>query len=427
MQFYSTNKNAPKVSFETALMTGLAPDGGLYFPDSFPEYTPQELTNLIHANIVDVGVSVMKKWVNNAIDYTTLNGLMKNALNFPIKLKNIGPYYVLELFHGPTLSFKDIASRTLAQFISYYVEKQNKKITLLVATSGDTGGAIAQAFTGIENIQVVILYPKGKVNPLQEEQMTRAEKNIHPVAVDGVYEDCQTLLKQAFDDGELNDLNLSSANSISIGRLLPQIIYYVYAYTLLNSESLQFIVPSGNMGNITAGLFAAEMNLPVTDFITAFNANDPIVNYYKTGEYAPQKTVATISNSMDTGNPSNVARIMELFENSHETFKAYIKADSVSDRDTIETIKRIYLTYNYLLDPHTAVAWATAERLVSTDKVPVILATASPVKFVQEIKKATGIEISNEEELAKLKSHQKRGVEMKNDYAELKKLLQHKI
>lgn len=424
MMFYSTKRKSPKVDFETAVMQGLAPDGGLYFPDEFPQFTKEDLTNLTHAHLKDVGVAVMKKWVEKSIDPKTLNQLMKNALQFPIKLKSIGPYYVLELFHGPTLAFKDIASTVLAELMNYFLNKNGKKVTLLVATSGDTGGAVAQGFANMKHIRVVVLYPSGKVSALQEEQLTRVAPNVTTIAVEGFFDDCQQMVKKAFLDQDLTYLNLTSANSISIGRLLPQIIYYVYAFALLSSKDIQFIVPSGNMGNITAGLFAAEMGLPFTSFITAFNANDPVVKYYETGHYEPQQAVKTISNAMDIGNPSNFVRILELFEHSHEQFRTYIKADSISDQETVETIKEVYNNYGYLLDPHSAVAWNTTARLAERNKIQVILATASPVKFAEDIRKKTGIEISDREEIDKLMRQEKRVTKIKSDYDAFKKLLQ---
>jgi len=256
MILYSTNKRSPRVSFEAALFQGLAPDAGLYFPSSYPKFTKQEIRNLIGKPLPEIGYQVLNKWLSDEIDSVSLAKIAKAALDFPIPIKQVGPYYVLELFHGPTNSFKDVAARVLAQLMNHYLLRRKQKMTLFVATSGDTGGAVAQAFSDTRRVDVFVLFPKGRVSSLQEEQLTRVGKNVRPIEVEGTFDDCQSLVKKAIIDRELQWLNISSANSINIGRLLPQSIYYWYAYSRLKKRNIEFVVPTGNMGNITAGLLA---------------------------------------------------------------------------------------------------------------------------------------------------------------------------
>ncbi len=329
----------------------------------------------------------------------------------------------MELFHGPTLAFKDVAAKCLAQLLSFYLKKRQQHSLILVATSGDTGGAVAQGFAGVDNVKVIVLYPKGKVSQLQEQQLTRVADNILPLEVEGVFDDCQTLVKTALNDPELTHLPLTSANSINIGRLLPQIIHYVYAYGQLQ-RPLQFIVPSGNMGNVTAGILAMGMGLPIESFLLACNSNDPALDYYRTGIYKPKPTKPTLSNAMDIGNPSNFTRILEYFGHDHKKFCEKVIVDSVDDPTTIATIKSVYQKYGYLLDPHTAVAWSAAEKQRSNNNLmQVIISTAAPVKFAAEIAKAAGISINPSKVLSKLSSKPKK-FKLKNDYHQFKNIIE---
>lgn len=423
INYYSTSQNAPHVDFETALFQGLAPDGGLYFPDQFPSFSANELANLNGRSLPEVGFQVLSKWFGTEIETAVLQKLATEAQHFPIPLKKIGPYHILELFHGPTQAFKDVAAQNLSRLMSAFLTQRQEKINLLVATSGDTGGAIAHGFSNVPNIEVFVLFPKGRVSALQEEQLTRVADNIHPVEIDGVFDDCQAMVKQAFNDPSLAHLKLTSANSISIGRLIPQIIYYVYAYAQLGSANIEFVVPSGNFGNLTGGLFAREMGLPFTSFIAATNKNDAAVRYAQSGKYEPRTTIPTLSNAMDVGNPSNFVRILELFGHDHGRFNKLIQAFHVSDEITVATIKAVKANYGYLLEPHTAVGWHISEQHANPDMDTVIISTASPIKFAAEIEKATGIPVDNAEAIKALQTKPVRKTAVSNDYDAFKSIL----
>jgi len=306
--------------------------------------------------------------------------------------------------------------------MSRVLQKENKKAVILVATSGDTGGAVAHGFANVPNIKVVALYPKGKVSRLQEEQLTRVSENVFSIEVDGVFDDCQALVKKALVDSELKNLNLSSANSISVGRLIPQIIYYVYTYAQMPMDTLEFVVPCGNFGNVCAGIFAKKMGLPFNKFLVANNENDEVYKYYQTGVFQAQQTVQTLSTAMDIGNPSNFARILKVFDNNHAAFKELIKVVEVTDLETAAAIKKVYTEQNYLLDPHTAVAWVAAED-GKNDFTKIITSTASPIKFADSIKEYAGIEVDDSQAIVDLAKNPKRKIEIKNDYAELKSML----
>lgn len=422
MKFYSLNKKAPTVSFKEALLSGLAPDGGLYFPEFIPQFSKQEIINLKGKTLVEVGYEVLGKWIGNEMDSKEIMEISEKALNFEILLKKVGNFFILELFHGPTMAFKDIAARTLALLMSSVLKKEGRKATILVATSGDTGGAVAHGFGNVENVNVVVLYPKGKVSKLQEEQLTRVADNIFSLEVDGVFDDCQALVKKALVDFDFNKLNLSSANSISIGRLIPQIIYYVYAYSMCK-ENIEFVVPCGNFGNLCAGLLAKEMGLPFNKFLAVNNLNDTAQRYYQTGIFEPHKTVQTLSTAMDISNPSNFVRILEVFKNNYEEFKKVIKVLRVTDEETIETIRNVYKQYKYILDPHTAVAWRGASENKNNDYQKVILSTASPIKFAEIIKQNTEIIVDDAKALQELQKNEKRKIFINNNYEEFKKTI----
>ncbi len=422
MQFVSTNKKAPAVDFETALFAGLAPDGGLYMPTTFPQFSSKELSSLPKKSLAEISELILKKWLPD-ISEKDLHSIIEQSLTFPIPLKIVGNKKILELFHGPTKAFKDVAAGVLAQLFSYYLHKEEKDLTILVATSGDTGGAIAQAFSGIHRVKVIILYPEGRVSALQEEQLTRVGENVFPVMVKGDFDDCQLIVKQAFLDPEFANANLSSANSINIGRLLPQIIYYVWTYAQLPKQPIQFIVPSGNMGNVTAGIFAAKMGLPFSSFVIATNENDAVGKYYQTGKFIKQPTHQTLSTAMDIGDPSNFIRVLELFNNDYEAFKKVITAIKISDEVTKETIKKVYKEYHYLMDFHTAVGFAAAEKVSASDMQQIIWSTASPIKFSAELTAETGITVDDRGEIKRLEKSEKRVFPVTNTYAAVKKLL----
>ncbi len=411
------------MSFKEALLRGLAPDGGLYFPEVIPKFSNQEIENFKNNSLEEIGYKVLDKWIEKEIDSKEVNDIINQALNFPIPLKKVGNFFVLELFHGPTMAFKDIAARILALLMSNVLKKENRKTTILVATSGDTGGAVAHGFGGISNINVIVLYPKGKVSRLQEEQLTRVADNVFPIEVNGVFDDCQALAKKVFVDSDFKKLNLSSANSISIGRLIPQIIYYVFVYSMMAKENIEFVVPCGNFGNVCAGIFGREMGLPFKKFLVVNNMNDTVLKYYETGVLKPQATIQTLSTAMDIGNPSNFIRILKVFNNNHDEFKKVIKVLKATDQETIDTIKKVYEEYRYILDPHTAVAWNGAEKDNDSEYVRVILSTASPIKFADVIRQHTGIEIDDSEAIRELEKNAKRKITINNNYDEFKKTI----
>ena len=421
IRYYSTKGEAEQVTFAEALFQGLAPDGGLYYPDQIPQFSEEELTSLQGASLQEVGFQVLRKWFGEEIDEAELRPLAYAAQNFPIELKQVGPFQMLEMFHGPTMAFKDVAAQNLSRLMSHFLSKLDKEITLLVATSGDTGGAIAHGFADVPHINVHVLFPKGRVSGLQEEQLTRTAANVHAIEIDGYFDDCQAMVKQAFTDPDLAGLSLTSANSISIGRLIPQIIYYVYSYAVLQRDDLEFVVPSGNFGNLTAGLFAQAMGIPIKNFIAATNENDVAVRYQETAEYTPRQTVATLSNAMDVGNPSNFVRVLELFGHDYEIFRDSLQAYKVSDEETIATMKRVHEEHGVVLDPHTAVAWLIAEQHGSAGSI--VVATASAIKFAEEIERSTGLVVNDQEAIAALQGRPKQKIELPNRYEAFKAYL----
>lgn len=423
IRYTSTRHNAPAATFEEALFRGLAPDGGLYFPNQFPRFSAAELAALCGAELPTVAAQVLGKWFGDEISRPVLEGIAREAHSFPIPLRRVGDLIIMELFHGPTLAFKDVAAQNLPRLMSYFLQQRAQNITLLVATSGDTGGAVAHGFADVPHIRVVVLFPKGRVSGLQQEQLTRVADNVVPVEVDGVFDDCQALVKRAFTDPALADLRLTSANSISIGRLIPQIIYYVYAYAQLCRDDLAFIVPSGNFGNLTGGLFAREMGVPLHHFIAANNVNDAATRYIETGHYAPRETVATLSNAMDVGAPSNFARVLALFDHEYEAVRDVVTAYRVDDATTVQTIQAVQAEHDVLLDPHTAVGWHVATKFVDPALTRVLVATASPVKFAHELRTRAGIEVDDLAEIARLRQRPARKVSLPNSYEALAELL----
>lgn len=423
IHYYSTNHQADTVTFQEALFQGLAPDGGLYFPDQFPRFSADELKALHGASLPEVAQHVLQKWFGDEIPAEAIAQIARDAQHFPIPLRQVGNMTIMELFHGPTLAFKDVAAQNLPRLMSHFLQQESRQVTLLVATSGDTGGAIAHGFSNVPNINVYVLFPKGRVSDLQEEQLTRVADNITPVEVDGYFDDCQAMVKRAFNDPALTGLNLTSANSISIGRLIPQIIYYVYTYAQLGRDDIEFIVPSGNFGNITGGFFARAMGLPFESFIAATNKNDSAVRYIETAVYEPHETIVTLSNAMDVGKPSNFERVLELFENEYESVRDVMQAYRVDDAQTVTTMQAVYAEHGYLLDPHTAVGWRIAEQHGDPNKTRVVIATAAPSKFAREIKETADIEVDNSTEIAKLRQRPKRKTSIPNDYEALTDLL----
>ncbi|MCB0078351.1 MAG: threonine synthase [Anaerolineales bacterium] len=419
--FYSLNRQSPTVSFEAAVLHSLAPDGGLYYPTAFPRFSAAELAALRPQGGDDAALrhaaarAVLGKWIGAAIPAEALDRIVADAQSFPWPIRSVGDVHILELFHGPTLAFKDVAARTLAGLLDYFLQRRGERYLLLVSTSGDTGSAIAHGFADRAAIHVVVLYPEGRISQLQEAQMTHVAANVTPIAVAGDFDGCQALVKGALVDPRLAHIPMTAANSISMGRLLPQIIYYLYAWLKLADPPLEVTVPSGNFGNLTAGLFAQQMGVPLTRWIAATNANDATVRYAQAGVYAPRPTVQTLSTAMDVGAPSNFMRILELFEHDPAAFRARIKATSVSDAETAATIRAVYEAHGYLLCPHTAVGWRAVQRCGDPAAEPLLLATASPLKFAAEIRAATGLDVDDRAEIAKWRQRPKRGSRLAND------------
>jgi len=391
MKYYSTNKQIAPASLEEAVVKGLAGDKGLYMPERINPINPDVIANLKNMSFHEIACVVARAFFGEDIEPDTLDEIVKDTLSFETPVVHVNDHiYSLELFHGPTLAFKDVGARFMARLLGYFIKKQGlKQVNVLVATSGDTGSAVANGFLGVEGIHVYVLYPKGKVSPIQECQFTTLGQNITALEIDGTFDDCQRLVKSAFMDEELNKhMILTSANSINVARFLPQSFYYFNAYAQLDrigeAENLVICVPSGNFGNITAGLFAHRMGLPIKRFIAANNRNDVFLEYLKTSIYTPRLSVATIANAMDVGDPSNFARILDLYganEDTHKYITALISGYRFTDEEIAATMKRVYEKENYLLDPHGACGYQALENSLQEGETGVFLETAHPAKF----------------------------------------------
>jgi threonine synthase len=422
MKFRSLTDSSITASFAEAIMQGQAPDGGLYFPVEIPEIDWQQLDAMPGADQQAVAMTMLWPWLRDEMSESDLRAIIAKAATFPTPIVEVGDKRVLELFHGPTLAFKDVGARYLAAFMGHFNTNADQPVTILVATSGDTGGGIAQAFSGVPHTQVVVLFPKGRVSALQYEQLTRVADNITSLELEGSFDDCQNFVKNAFADKDLTELRLTSANSINMGRLLPQTTYYGSAYAALNRTDLRFIVPTGNLGNLTAGVLAQQLGVPISQFVAANNQNDSIHRYLETGTYTPNTSHTTISNAMDVGAPNNLPRLQELFHHDIDTMRATIASDMVTDEETIETIKRVHAEFGYVLDPHSAVAWAVSDRKPS-DLQDLVVATASPLKFAEEIEKHTSIRVDNADQLHALQQKPSRVQQLKADYQVFKQSL----
>lgn len=388
MNYYSLNRNAPKSTFKNAVIKGLAPDKGLYFPEKIIPLEDNFFKTLAYKSNVEIAFEAIKQFVVPEIPEKTLKHILEDTLcfNFPI-IDLTSQISTLELFHGPTMAFKDVGARFMARCLGYFNTHNPNTVTVLVATSGDTGGAVANGFLGVKGVNVVILYPSGKVSEIQEKQLTTMGQNITALEVNGVFDDCQAMVKQAFVDKELNTaMQLTSANSINVARWLPQLFYYIIAYKELRAKgkSVVFSVPSGNFGNICAGMVAQKLGLPIEHFIASNNANNTVFEYLKTKTYTTKPSIATISNAMDVGNPSNFIRIEELHQNSFKKLSANLTAYSFSDKDTKAAILELYTKYNYVADPHGAVGYLGAKSYLRhhPDKHVTFLETAHPTKFL---------------------------------------------
>ncbi len=429
MQYFSTNKISSTVNFKEATINGQAPDKGLYFPEKIPVINKDLIKNIERYSNEAIAYEVIKPFVGDCISETILKNIVEETVNFSIPLipvtENI---FSLELFHGPTLAFKDIGARFMSRCLGYFVKDQPKKITVLVATSGDTGGAVANGFFDVPNVEVIILYPSGKVSTVQEKQLTTLGKNIHALEVKGTFDDCQQMVKEIFTNAaDFKNLFLTSANSINVARWLPQQFYYFFAYKqwIDKNEPPVISVPSGNFGNICAGLLAQASGLPVKHFIAACNANDTVPNFLQTNNYTPKQAVATISNAMDVGNPSNFVRILEIFNKETDTLKNNLSAISISDEETKRTLKKVYETTHYLLDPHGAVGYHALEDYLKTHPTQkgIVIETAHPVKFFDVVEPIIDSPIKIPAAIKQQLSAEKKSLLIENNAEALKEFL----
>ena len=430
MRLYSTNRSAAEVSFKEAVFKGLPDDNGLFMPVSIPQLPSSFFDTIDKLSFQEIAFQVTKTLIGDEIPDADLKKIIDDVLSFDAPLVKVEDNIsVLELFHGPSLAFKDFGARFMAKIMSYFLQKEKKEIHILVATSGDTGSAVAQGFLGMPGIKVTILYPSGKVSDIQEKQLTTLGQNITALEVNGTFDDCQRLVKEAFLDKELNSkINLSSANSINISRLIPQSFYYFYAFSKLKSLGLPvvFSTPSGNFGNLCGGLIAKRMGLPIYKFIASTNANDVVPEFLETGIFSPRPSVATISNAMDVGNPSNYARLVELYGKDLEAIKKDIFGTRYNDEETAEAIENVYKAGGYIMDPHGAVAYLGLKEYAKTtgEKFSgVFLATAHPSKFIEVVEDIINKKIELPERLQAVVNKKKEAFPLTSDFTDLKSYL----
>ncbi len=414
-----------------AVRRGLAPDGGLYMPDTIPVLSNDFWENLHRQNFHEISLQMVKPYLEDQFNDPAIEKIISDSLNFPLELKPVQDGVdILELFHGPTLAFKDFGARFMARLFSEKAQQEQKEVTILVATSGDTGSAVAHGFYKVPGVRVCLLYPKGKVSLLQEQQMATLGENIQVLEVEGTFDDCQALVKQAFLDHQLNEkMELSSANSINIARLLPQSLYYAYTIGELQKRGVHqpvFSVPSGNFGNLTGGLLAMKMGMPVQGFLAATNVNDVVPQYLSGSGFKPKRSVQTISNAMDVGNPSNFARIQFLFEESDSEIRKHLTGYSFNDSETRTGIRELYEETGYLACPHTAIGYLAAKNQIASDRKAshcVVLSTAHPVKFRDVIEPLIAEEIEVPERLLKWLKREKKSVAIGSQFEEFKSYL----
>src|SRR5574344_2799769 len=431
MKYYSTNKLVNCVDLENAVVKGLAEDKGLFMPNNIKVLPASFYQNIDKMSFKEIAYNVADAFSRADVDAESLKKIVYDTLNFDVPLVKVeDSIYSLELFHGPTLAFKDVGARFMSRLLGYFIQKagENKKINVLVATSGDTGSAVANGFLGVKGIHVYVLYPKGKVSKIQESQFTTLGRNITAIEVDGVFDDCQALVKNAFMDEELNaHMKLTSANSINVARFLPQAFYYFNAYARMKerglADNLVICVPSGNFGNITAGLFGHAMGLPVKRFIAANNANDIFYNYLQTGEYHPQPSKQTLANAMDVGDPSNFARVYDLYGGSHERITSLISGATYSDDQIRTTLAQCYKANEYILDPHGACGYQALKDQLKEGEEGVFLETAHPAKFKDTVEPIIGTNITIPERLAAFMRGKKQNISMSKDFADFKAFL----
>ncbi|MBK0384277.1 threonine synthase [Pedobacter sp. SD-b] len=433
MKLYSTNNKSLSVDFETAVFNSLPADKGLYMPSVFPQIDKDLIANWDKKTFPEIALDIAYTLLKDDISKEALKAIVDEAIDFDAPLNQLERgLYILELFHGPSLAFKDFGARFMSRIMAHFLKRQKREITILVATSGDTGGAVALGFLNVEGIKVTILYPKGKVSPIQELQLTTNGNNIEAIAIDGTFDDCQALVKKAFHDEDLNKkLNLTSANSINISRLIPQMFYYANTYSKLKNKykNLIFATPSGNFGNIAAGMMAHKMGLPITRFIAATNSNDIVPEYLETGIYTARPSVQTLANAMDVGNPSNFVRILDMFDHDLGKLKTKLSGYAYTDEEIRSAINYVYKTNTYLVCPHTATGClaVASDKLIHTDievdeTAYIVLATAHPCKF-PDVFDELRIHIDEPEKVKELYNKENKSLDMNNSFNDFKAYL----
>ena len=430
MTYYSTNKQAPQATLHEAVVKGLAPDKGLYMPETINKLPKEFFDHIEDLSFQEIAYEVAKAWFGEDVEAEALKQIVYDTLAFDVPAVKVEEdIYSLELFHGPTLAFKDVGARFMARLLQYFVKQEGlDKINVLVATSGDTGSAVANGFLGVDGIRVYVLYPKGKVSKIQESQFTTLGKNITAIEVDGVFDDCQALVKNAFMDEELNKhMKLTSANSINVARFLPQAFYYFYAYAQLKklgkADNMVVCVPSGNFGNICAGIFGWVSGLPVKRFIAANNANDIFYKYMQSGKYEPKPSKQTLANAMDVGDPSNFARIYDLFNGDHAKITSLISGATYTDEQIQETMKQCFAETGYILDPHGTCGYRALKEGLKPGETGVFLETAHPAKFKEKVDAIIGGDVAIPERLQAFMRGEKKNIEMKNSFEDFKAFL----
>lgn len=430
MKYYSTNKKAPLATLHEAVVKGLAGDRGLYMPEEIKPLPKDFFDHIDTMSFQEIAYAVADNFFGEDVDKESLKKIVYDTLNFDCPVVKVcDNIYSLELFHGPTLAFKDVGARFMARLLGYFIKQEGKEqVNVLVATSGDTGSAVANGFLGVEGIHVYVLYPKGKVSKIQESQFTTLGKNITAVEVDGVFDDCQALVKSAFMDEELNKhMKLTSANSINVARFLPQAFYYFYAYAQIKkmglADNMVMCVPSGNFGNITAGLFGTKMGLPIKRFIAANNANDIFYKYLQTGKYEPKASLQTLANAMDVGDPSNFARVYDLYKGDHDAITSYISGCTFTDDMIRESMKECYNNNGYILDPHGTCGYRALKEGLKPGEVGVFCETAHPAKFKDTVEPIIGTNVEIPERLATFMRGKKKSVEMTKEFDDFKSFL----
>ncbi len=429
MKYYSLNNKNCRVSFQEAVIQGLAPDRGLYFPESITQLSQSFFDEIENLSNEEIAFEAIKQFIGDEIPETELKQIISETLSFDFPLVSVEEnVYSLELFHGPTMAFKDVGARFMSRCLAYFNQNKDQKNTVLVATSGDTGGAVASGFLGVKGVDVVILYPSGKVSDIQERQLTTLGQNITALEVDGVFDDCQDMVKKTFLDADLNHKNLTSANSINIARWLPQMFYFFFAYKELKKFNKPLIVscPSGNFGNICAGIMAKKLGLPLTHFVASTNANDTVPRFLENGVYDAKPSVATISNAMDVGNPSNFVRIQELYNNDLEQFEKDFSSYTYTDDETKFAMKNIHTNSGYVTEPHGAVGYLGLKKELEKqpNSIGFFLETAHPIKFLDIVEPILNVKLEIPSQIESVLDKEKISIKIKN-YEELKSFLNH--